>query len=193
MSNRIIIHICGASGSGKTTLGKKLKDKFKNKIVVKDIDDLRVEFIKDFYGNKKWNIIDKDAYQKYIDNYIHKIKKPLIFVGLNTMPWWHKNHYYNLYSDHNFYIELDNETIIKQKCIRYLRGLENIENDKRAMNDLIHNNEMFIKIITNNIKNECNLKKIIKMNNKWNKDYKDQDYIFMSRTNIYKQVCKLLT
>lgn len=109
MSNRIIIHICGASGSGKTTLGKKLKDKFKNKIVIKDIDDLRVEFIKDFYGNKKWNIIDKDAYQKYIDDYIHKIKKPLIFVGLNNMPWWHKNHYYNLYADHNFYIELDNE------------------------------------------------------------------------------------
>ena len=51
---------------------------------------------------------------------------------------------------------------------------------------------MFIKIITNNIKNECNLKKIIKMNNKWNKDYKEQDYIFMSRINIYKQVCKLL-
>lgn len=44
------------------------------------------------------------------------------------------------------------------------------------MNDLIHNNEMFIKIITNNIKNECNLKKIIKMNNKWNKDYKEQDW-----------------
>ena len=47
--NNIIIHICGPSGSGKTTLGTKLKDKFKNKIVVKDIDDLRVEFIKNFY------------------------------------------------------------------------------------------------------------------------------------------------
>ena len=38
---------------------------FGNKIVVKDIDDLRIEFIKEYYGNRKWSIIDKDAYQKY--------------------------------------------------------------------------------------------------------------------------------
>lgn len=30
----------------KTTIGNKLKEKFKNKIVVKDIDDLRSDFIK---------------------------------------------------------------------------------------------------------------------------------------------------
>ena len=59
----IIIHISGPSGSGKTTLGNKLKDRFGDKIIVKDIDDLRQEFIKQFYGNKKWTIIDKDAYQ----------------------------------------------------------------------------------------------------------------------------------
>jgi adenylate kinase family enzyme len=191
--NNIIIHICGASGSGKTTLGTKLKDKFKNKIVVKDIDDLRVKFIKNFYENKKWSVIDKDAYQKYIDDYIHKIKKPLIFVGLNNMPWWHKNHYYNLYTDYKFYIELDDKTIIKQKCIRFLKGPVNIENHKEAINALINNNKKFLQIITNAIKYECDLKKIIKMNNKWNKDYKNQDYIFMSRLDIYKQVTKLLS
>jgi adenylate kinase family enzyme len=191
--NNIIIHICGPSGSGKSTLGNKLKDKFKNKIVVKDIDVLRYEFIKNFYGNKKWSVFDKDAYQKYIDDYIHKIKKPLIFVGLNNMPWWHKNHYYNLYADYNFYIKLDNETIIKQKCTRLFKNLANIENEKEEMNDLINNNKKFIELITNAIKNECDLKKIIKMNNKWNKDYKNQDYTFMSRLDIYKQVCKLLS
>ena len=31
------------------------------------------------------------------------------------------------------------------------------------------------------------------MNNKWNKDYKNQDYTFMSRLDIYKQVTKLLS
>ena len=48
----MIIHISGPSGSGKTTLGNKLKNEFKNKIVVKDLDDLRDEFIKSYYGKK---------------------------------------------------------------------------------------------------------------------------------------------
>ena len=47
MSN-IIIHISGVSGAGKTTLGNKLTEQFKNKIVVKDIDDLRRDFITPF-------------------------------------------------------------------------------------------------------------------------------------------------
>ena len=82
MSN-IIIHISGVSGAGKKTLGNKLTEQFKNKIVVKDIDDLRRDFIKKYYGNKKFDIIDKVEYQKYIDNFVKKhASKPLIFVGL---------------------------------------------------------------------------------------------------------------
>jgi uridine kinase len=50
---KLIIHISGASGSGKTTLSDKLKEQFKSKIVVKDLDNLRDAFIKEFYGNKK--------------------------------------------------------------------------------------------------------------------------------------------
>jgi uridine kinase len=42
----MIIHISGPSGSGKSTLGGKLKEHFKNKIVVKDLDDLRAELEK---------------------------------------------------------------------------------------------------------------------------------------------------
>ena len=41
-----IIHISGPSGSGKTTLGNKLKKRFGKQIVVKDLDDLRAEFVK---------------------------------------------------------------------------------------------------------------------------------------------------
>jgi len=37
----MIIHISGASGSGKSYLGRKLKDHFGHKIIVKDIDHLR--------------------------------------------------------------------------------------------------------------------------------------------------------
>jgi adenylate kinase family enzyme len=88
--NKLIIHISGASGSGKTTLGNKLKQQFKNEIVVKDIDDLKRDFI------KKFDIIQ---YQLYIDNFVKKHSlKPLIFVGLNNIPQWHKNHYYDMHS-----------------------------------------------------------------------------------------------
>ena len=55
----LIIHISGASGFGKTTLGNKLKENFKSKIVVKDLDILRDEFIKEFYGNKNGLILMK--------------------------------------------------------------------------------------------------------------------------------------
>lgn len=50
--DKIIIHISGASGSGKTFLGNKLRQEFKSKVVVKDLDDLRDKFIKIFYGNQ---------------------------------------------------------------------------------------------------------------------------------------------
>ena len=57
-----IIHVSGPSGSGKTCLGNKLKEYFKSKIIVKDIDDLRRDFIKKTMVIKnlmlliKWNI-----------------------------------------------------------------------------------------------------------------------------------------
>ena len=85
--NKIIIHISGATGSGKTTLGNKLKKQFGKKITVKDIDKLRRDFIKEYYGDTKFDIIDKVEYQKYIDNFCKKHSlKPLIFLGLNHMP-----------------------------------------------------------------------------------------------------------
>ncbi len=122
----LIIHIIGPSGAWNTTLGEKLEVEYSNKIIVKDIDDLRHEFINKHYGEKKWNIIDKDAYQLYIDDYINKQNKPLIFVGLNNMPWWHKDLYYNMHPTHKFYINIPDEIVIKQKCIRGLVSLKRI-------------------------------------------------------------------
>jgi uridine kinase len=188
---KLIIHISGASGSGKTTLGNKLKEQFKSKIVVKDLDILRDEFIKEFYGNKKWTYIDENEYQLYIDSYVNKQKKPIIFVGLNdnTIYGKNKNLYYNVHSQHNYYIEIDDMIIVKQKCIRLLND---IQTDKMAMEDLVKNNEKFVKNFTDAIKMECSAKQTIKQNNKWKKDYEKQDYRFMSRENIYKSVVKIL-
>jgi len=187
----LIIHISGASGSGKTTLGNKLKEHFKSKIIVKDLDILRDEFIKEFYGNKKWTYIDENKYQLYINDYINKQKKPIIFVGLNdnTIYGKNKNLYYNVHSHHNYYIEIDDMIIVKQKCIRLLND---IQTDKMAMEDLVKDNERFIKKFTEAIKMECNSKQTIKQNNKWKKDYDKQGYKFMSRENIYKSVVKIL-
>ena len=78
--SKIIIHISGASGSGKTFLGNQLKELFGKKIIVKDLDDLRDEFIKIFYGDKKWTYINEKEYQNFIDTFIDKQKKPLVFV-----------------------------------------------------------------------------------------------------------------
>ena len=50
----------------------------------------------------------------------------------------------------------------------------------------------FIKLFSEALKQECSLKKTIKLNKKWNKDYKKQGYKFMTRENIFKTICKLI-
>ena len=195
--NKIIIHISGATGSGKTTLGNKLKEKYKNKIVVKDLDELIDEFIQYYYGNKPFTYIDENEYQNYIYDYINKQKKPIIFVGLNdnNNPKVERfikgkaKKYYDLRSQYNYYIDIDDMIIVKQKCLRLL---DTRINDKMAMNDLVNNNEKFVKMFVEEIKKDCSAKKTIKMNNKWKKDYEKQGYKFMSRENIYKSVVKIL-
>jgi len=189
--SKIIIHISGASGSGKTFLGNQLKEQFGKKIIVKDLDDLRDEFIKIFYGDKKWTYINEKEYQNCIDTFINKQKKPIVFVGLNdnTIYGKNKNLYYDLHSHYNYYIDIDDMIILKQKCLRFF---EDIKNDKYAMNDLVNNNEYFLKQVSYAIKRECRAKETIKMNNKWKKDYLKQGYKLMTRENILKNVSKIL-
>ena len=188
----LIIHISGASGSGKTTLGNKLKEHFKSKIVVKDLDELRNDHIKKTYNTSKgWNV-DEVKYQKYIDEFIIKQKNPVVFVGLNDNPLGTKNIYYNVHSQYNYYIDIDDKIILKQKCIRFITDDLPSHLDNQVINDIMNNNEFFIKKITNLIKRECSTKEMVKLNKKWKKDYKKQGYTFMSRENIYKSVVKIL-
>lgn len=192
----LIIHISGASGSGKTTLGNKLKEEFKSKIIVKDLDILRDEFIKEFYGNKKWTYIDENEYQSYIDSYINKQKKPIIFIGLNdnTVYGKNKNLYYNVHSQYNYYIDIDDMLIVKQKCIRFLTDelKDMVTKNKAIIRDITEDNEKFVRLIKENIERECGTKETFKINKMWKKDYEKQGYKFMSRENIYKSVVKIL-
>ena len=68
--DKLIIHISGASGSGKTTLGNKLKQHFKSKIIVKDLDDLRGEFEKKYKVVNYLKDFDSNMYQSFLDKYI---------------------------------------------------------------------------------------------------------------------------
>jgi hypothetical protein len=192
--NKIIIHVSGPSGSGKTYLGNKLKDKFGSKIVVKDIDNLRSDFINKTYGNKfSWNNFDSKKYQKFIDNFINKQTKPLILVGLNHMFWHNKDLYYNLHSNYNFYIKIDDMLVVKQKCIRFITDeLQDIIKNDKVINDITKNNKNFVKLVSENIERECGTQETLKINKMWNKDYKSQGYKFMSREDIYKEIVGIL-
>ena len=187
----MIIHISGASGSGKTTLGNKLKKKLGKKVIIKDLDNLRDQFIKKFYEKRRWKYINEKEYQKYIDEYIKKQKKTIIFVGLNDNTIYGKNKklYYKLHSNYKYYIKINDMIIVKQKCLRLLND---IQKDSKAMKDLIKNNKFFVKKFSEAIKQECSSKETIKLNKKWNRDYKKQGYKFMTRENIFKTVCKLI-
>ena len=124
-------------------------------------------------------------------------KKPIIFVGLNDnnnpkVERFIQNKikkYYDLHSQFNYYIDIDDMIILKQKC---LRTLDAILNDKMAMDDLVNNNKRFLEMIVKEIKKDCSAKETIKMNNKWKKDYEKQGYKLMSRENIFKNVSKIL-
>lgn len=190
-NNHLIIHICGPSGSGKTTLGDKLKNKFGDKIIVKDLDDLRDEHIKEAYDTSKGWSIDEVKYQKFIDDFVDKQKKPIIFVGLNDNHLGVKKMYYNTRSQYNFYIDIDDKEILKQKCLRMLT--KEVPNDEYAMKDLVENNNEFIKGMKFAVDGACNLKKMIKKNKKIKKDYEKQDYTFMTREDIFSRVSEIIT
>ena len=187
-----IIHISGPSGAGKTTLGTKLKYKYDGKIVVKDIDDLRFDFIKKEYPKFKIDKWNAEKYQKYIDDFIKKNnKKPIVFVGLNHMPWWNKRLYYNMHPNHKFYIKLNTDIIFKQKCSRFIQD-EFVKNKEQMLKDIVKDEKSTIKNISNAYKNECSYEKTRIMNEIWNKDYKLQGYKILTREQIFENVCDIL-
>jgi len=190
----LIIHISGASGSGKTTLGNKLKEHFKSKIVVKDLDELRGEFEKKYKVVNYLKDFDSNLYQSFLDKYILSQKKPLVLVGLNHMFWHNKKLYYNVHSQYNYYIEIDDMIIVKQKCIRFLTDelKDMVTKNKTIIRDITEDNEKFVRLIKENIERECGTKETLKINKMWKKDYEKQGYKFMSRENIYKSVVKII-
>ena len=101
-----------------------------------------------------------------------------------------KNIYYDLHiTNHKYYIDINDNIIIKQKCERFFN---NIKNDINMMNVLTTNNKKFIKQITKAINTECNAKYIIKWITKWKEDYKNQGYKFMTREKIFEIISEII-
>jgi len=193
INNNLIIHISGTSGAGKSTLGEKISSYFKNNVTVKDLDRLQ----RQFEDETKLNYNDDNKkfekkYQEYINKYINNnSNKPIVFVGINNMPWFNKKLYYKLHSTYNYFIDLDLDTIFIQRCQREIHQyffefnkdvmFENIKNNPKKALDIID-------FHINNPDGNCNYNGIKKLNNMWRKDYKKQKYIFDTRENIYEKV-----
>lgn len=186
----LVVHVAGPSGAGKTTLGRRLKADFGDRIEVKDLDDLRAEFIAARYHGEPFASFDKESYQAYIDKFVESHKfLPLVWVGLNEMPWWHKGHFYNVHATHQYYITLDDETVLKQKCRRFLAGLADSEAD---MQYLVDHNERYLVNVTRALQVECNLQQTVTMNADWAKAFKSQGYQFGTRDEIAEDVSDVL-
>jgi len=191
-----IIHISGASGSGKTYLGKRLSELYGNKIIVKDLDDLREEFINSQYGDDyNWEEFDSQLYQAFLDKYILSQKKPLVLVGLNHMFWHNEELYYDLHSQYNFYIDIDDMLIVKQKCIRFITDdlKDYVTKNEAIIRDITENNEKFVRLIQENIERECGTKETLRINRMWKTDFEKQGYIIATRDEIYSQVVSILS
>lgn len=205
--NRLIIHVTGPVYvdyffyKWVTSLNT-IKTKIRDNIIIKNLDDLRNDFIKEFYSNKNVSHIDESEYQTYIDKYINSHTGLLIFCGNNmyTINGKNKKLYYILHSNYNYYKQIDNEYVITQECIHFLDIVENyiidkrnnLHNKKYKSNDIIKYNDNSIKKINDTLKHECDIGRIIKENNKLKKYYKKKGYIFMSEQDIYDDIIKLL-
>lgn len=196
MEDKLIVHISGPSGSGKSTLGNKLKNHFKDKIIVKDLDELLDDYFAAQFGtDSTHNLgdVNEESYQEYINNYIKEQSKPIVFVGLNDnfVDFYptRKDIYYDVYAKNKYYIHIDDDVIVQQKCTRFL---ENVKKDTNMMDKIITDNEKFIEDMIIAINTECNKEFIMKWNNKWKDYYRSHGYRFMDREDIYEDVKNML-
>ena len=181
----MIIHISGPPGSGKTTVGNRLKIKYKDKIFVKDLDDLFGEFME---TNKI--TFNPSNYQTHIDNYIASHKtKIIVFVGLNQEHI--TNTVYNIQSNYNFFIDLPIEINLERHFIREINGwLKWMEGrDKHILfSQILENQTQVIK----DLSKPFDISKQKKFIKSFNKTYKKQNYEFADVAVIYKKVTKLI-
>lgn len=185
----MIIHISGAPGSGKTTIGQKLKEHYKTKVIVKDLDDLFAEFMK--LNTKKFS---SKKYQNFIDDFINKNNnKSIIFVGLNSEHLTNK--FYKINPDYKFYIDLPVDINLKRHFLREIDGWLNwMQNrDKNILfNQLIENENKVINGLTNSFTSTLKISKQKKFIMSFDAHYITENYQFLSSTQIYNKIIKTI-
>ena len=191
--SKLIIHISGPSGSGKTTLGNKLKDKFGDVIVVMDFDDIFNDFMN--INKYEWGYkFDPSQYQKYIDDRIDEIKKPLVLVGLNLDMWHNPYHYYESRAQYKFYIDIPAEMVLKQKFDRTIDscfGHWFRDSKEEIFKNLMNNETETIKDILKGFEKNFRLSWMKNEIDEWNRDYKKMGYRFLSREDIFREIVNL--
>jgi hypothetical protein len=183
----MIIHISGAPGLGKTTIGLKLKEHYKTKVIVKDLDDLFAEFMK--LNTTKFS---SKKYQNFINDFINKHNnKSIIFVGLNSEHITNK--FYNINPDYKFYIDLHVDINLKRHFLREIDGwldwMQNI--DKNILfNQLLNDENEVINGLTNSFTRTLKISEQKKFIMSFNAHYITENYQFLSSTQIYNKIIK---
>jgi len=183
----MIIHISGSPGSGKTTIGHKLKKHYKNKIVVKDLDDLFTEFIKEHQ-------FDPKKYQKYIYDFINQNDdKIIIFVGLNSEHL--TDTLYDVRADHKFFIDLSIKTNLERHFSREINGWLDwmTHRDKNILFDQLVNDQNGVtKDLANSLTKVLDISQQRDFILPFADTYKNEGYIFLDSDAIYDEIAKII-
>lgn len=221
---KLVIHISGPTILkyglfGTFAVGYKINEKFKDKIIIEDLSNLRRKFIKKKYGKRKLNTITKDTfrpydkknvteideneYQKYIDKYIKNETKPIIFIGDNRYEIKGKPFYHNLHSQYNYYVEGDDFDLVEEYCELFMfyifsMSIKNIKETKKTkkIHDKKHVAKYFENVIQtssrNMLKSTFNPTEIIKNNDERTKEYDKQNYKLISSSHINKSIISIV-
>ena len=126
----MIIHICGAPGSNHSSLFTRLAKFYKNRIIIKQMSALMLEFLHEHESRdiSLGDFIRKfaDLYQEYIRQFIdlHKTRD-IVFIGLNAVRDAYDVDFrgrkitcpvacYNLHSTHKLYIQLPENIVMRR-------------------------------------------------------------------------------
>ena len=189
----IIIHISGPQGAGKTTTGKKLAFVFKDRITVKDLDELYDDYIKE--NNRRSDSgsyveISNKSYENYINTFIEDHKnKPLVFVGLDENaclgPSVETTNSY-IKATYKYYIDISTTDNLRQW---FYRQAEKLNDRKDFYFDqwLRNRSQMQEKLLR-----YVNLEEKEQMKKECDKLYKERGYIFMEPNEIYDECEQIL-
>lgn len=93
----------------------------------------------------------------------------------------------DLHATHRWYIDVDADTLLRQRCKRLFTE---IPNDEEAMRDLVENNERFLKLINESIRRDCSTAAVRRERERVRRQY--ADYEMLSPQTILRRISALL-